>query len=89
MEARLMSRSLPWRAIVAEWSLAARLAWGERANDILEEGMSNWPSDEQRAFRELMPRVRRGEFPDVEPAPAGPVTVRETTVPEALLWENS
>jgi hypothetical protein len=51
--------------------------------------MSNWPSDEQRAFRELMPRVRRGEFPDVEPAPAGPVTVRETTVPEALLWENS
>jgi hypothetical protein len=84
-----MPRALPWRAIIAEWPVAARAEWGRTANQILEEGMLNWPSDEQQAFRELMPRVRRGEFPDVEPAPAGPVMVRETTVSEALLWENS
>jgi hypothetical protein len=84
-----MPRAMPWRPIVAEWSPPARAEWGRLSNQYLQEGMSNWPSDEQRAFRELMPRVRRGEFPDVEPAPAGPVTVRETTVPEALLWENS
>lgn len=49
--------------------------------------MGNWPRDEQQAFRELMPRVRRGEFPDVEPTPE-PAAAGRGPGPEPLLWEG-
>lgn len=44
-----------WRGIVAQWPLASRQAWGDRANELQDNGL-DWKTAERKAFEEAMKR---------------------------------
>jgi hypothetical protein len=54
----------PWRHALAGWPDARRLAWGERANALIDLGMP-WELAEEQAFREA------AAPPDPAPIAAG------------------
>jgi hypothetical protein len=49
---------LAYRGVIAEWPIAFREQWGQRANSLEENGLS-WRDAETQAFVEVWKLVRR------------------------------
>jgi hypothetical protein len=50
---------VPWRSVVARWSIDRRQKWGDRANQLQDAGLG-WKVAERIAFHELRPLSRAG-----------------------------
>lgn len=71
---------LAYRTVVADWPIAWREQWGQRANELEETGLS-WRDAETQAFVELWHRVQR-ESQAASPSSTDSVTTSaEGTVP--------
>ncbi|MGC8639147.1 MAG: hypothetical protein ACP5XB_04630 [Isosphaeraceae bacterium] len=64
---------LAYRSVVADWPIAWREQWGQRANELEETGLS-WRDAETQAFVELWHKVQQegqaGQPPTADPAPS-------------------
>lgn len=47
-----------WRASVAQWPLDRRQRWGDRANELQDDGFG-WKDAERVAFEEIMEDLKR------------------------------
>jgi hypothetical protein len=71
-----LSDEFPYRSVLAALPLAAREAWGRRANELTPDGTPldspMWFAMERRAYEEILVRLAADEFSETEPIPAGP-----------------
>jgi hypothetical protein len=66
---------LAYRSVVADWPIAWREQWGQRANELEETGLS-WRDAETQAFVELWHKLQR----EGQSAPASSVDTPSSTV---------
>lgn len=75
-----MSEHLPWRELLARWPDAWRERWGQRANQLEEQGL-DWIEAERQAMNETMALKRQAET-------VAPVAAK-IKLPERTLFKDS
>ena len=73
---------LAYRSVVADWPIAWREQWGQRANELEETGLS-WRDAETQAFVELWHKLRH-EGQAAQPHPDGATPCSDDAAPSSV-----